>query len=326
VSAPEVITLRHSNGAEARILAGFGFNCFSWSVPVGARRIETLWQHPEFAGGKQRPSGSGIPLLFPFPGRIAGGRFEWEGRTYVLPENDNRGNAIHGFVHERPWRVLERTDTLAVGEFHATRDAPEVLGLWPADFRIRARIELSASTLRLDFTCDNPDSRPLPCGFGTHPYYRVPLGGSHADACVVRLPVRSRWELVDLLPTGQRLLLADGAGLRAGRPFGELRFDDAFTDLEFDGDWMAASIVDPESGVRLTARASNGFRECVVYTPPHREAICVEPLTCVPGAILLQPRGLDAGLRVLAPGESFTVAMELALDAFADTRTPRDGL
>jgi aldose 1-epimerase len=111
------------------------------------------------------------------------------------------------------------------------------------------------------------------------------------------------------------LPLPDGDALRAGRPFGELRFDDAFTDLEFSGEWMTALIADPESGTRLTARASAGFRECVVYTPPHREAICIEPLTCVPGAILLQAAGFDAGLRVLAPGESFSVAMELTLDA-----------
>lgn len=314
MSTPEVITLRDASGAEARIVAGFGFNCFSWSVPVGGRRIEALWQHPEFAGGQQRPSGSGIPLLFPFPGRIAGGRFEWAGRVYKLPENDHRGNAIHGFVHERPWRVIERSETRVVGEFQATRDAPEIVALWPADFRIRARVELAATTLRLDFTCDNPDSKPLPCGFGTHPYYRVPLGGTRGDDCVVRLPVRSRWELIELLPTGKRLEVADGAALRAGRPYGELRFDDAFTDLEFDGGWMAASITDPDSGTRLTTRASAGFRECVVYTPPHREAICIEPLTCVPGAILLQPQGIESGLRVLAPGESFSVAMELALE------------
>jgi aldose 1-epimerase len=315
LSTPQLITLRHPGGAEARILAGFGFNCFSWVAPVRGTPIEALWQHPEFAGGQQRPSGSGIPLLFPFPGRIAGGRFEWDGRAYSLPANDNRGNAIHGFVYDRPWRVLEQTDTVAVGEFHATRDAPAIGELWPADFRIRARIELAATTLRLDFTCDNPDSRPLPCGFGTHPYYRVPLGGAHGDACEVRLPVRSQWELLELLPTGKRLPVANGEALRSGRPYGELRFDDAFTDLEFAGEWMSASITDRESGVRLTAQASTGFRECVVYTPPHREAICVEPLTCVPGAILLQPRGIDAGLRLLAPGESFSVSMRLELDA-----------
>lgn len=319
MSTPEVITLRHASGAEARIVAGFGFNCFSWSVPVSGRRIEALWQHPEFAGGQQRPSGSGIPLLFPFPGRIASGRFEWAGRAYKLPENDNRGNAIHGFVHERPWRVIEQSETRVIGEFQASRDAPEIAELWPADFRIRARVELAAATLRLDFTCDNPDSKPLPCGFGTHPYYRVPLGGARGDDCVVRLPVRSRWELMELLPTGQRLEVADGAALRAGRPYGDLRFDDAFTDLEFDGGWMTASITDPDSGTRLTTRASTGFRECVVYTPPHREAICIEPLTCVPGAILLQPQGVDAGLRVLAPGESFSVAMELAIEAVPPT-------
>ncbi|MEZ6109737.1 MAG: hypothetical protein R3C99_01600 [Pirellulaceae bacterium] len=33
---------------------------------------------------EQRPSGSGIPLLFPFPGRWPGTSFTWQDKTYPL--------------------------------------------------------------------------------------------------------------------------------------------------------------------------------------------------------------------------------------------------
>ena len=52
------------------------------------------------------------------------------------------------------------------------------------------------------------------------------------------------------------------------------------------------------------------FRECVVYTPPHREAICIEPYTCLAGAFGLAERNLDTGLRVLPPGHSFEARVE----------------
>jgi len=51
----------------------------------------------------------------------------------------------------------------------------------------------------------------------------------------------------------------------------------------------------------------------VVYTPPHREAICIEPYTCVPGAFNLNERGIAAGLRMVAPGDSFRAVAEISV-------------
>jgi aldose 1-epimerase len=61
----------------------------------------------------------------------------------------------------------------------------------------------------------------------------------------------------------------------------------------------------------MTQRFDDPFRECVGYTPPHREAICIEPLTCVPSCFDLTARGIDAGLRIIPPGGSFTAPVEI---------------
>ena len=55
--------------------------------------VDINWSAPGFAEGPQRPSGSGIPVLFPFPGRIQGTVFHWEGKDYSLPAGDGQGNA-----------------------------------------------------------------------------------------------------------------------------------------------------------------------------------------------------------------------------------------
>jgi aldose 1-epimerase len=55
------------------------------------------------------------------------------------------------------------------------------------------------------------------------------------------------------------------------------------------------------------------FPACVVYNPPHREAICIEPYTAVPDAFALESRGIAAGLRVLKPGESFKGQIDIAV-------------
>jgi len=249
--------------------------------------------------------------MLPFPGRIPGTTFTWEGRQYELEAGDALGNAIHGFAMWRPWRLVEESSSHAVGEFHAFRDDPSLKARWPADFRISAEYRFAGNSLLAEYTIDNPGDVPLPFGFGTHPYFRVPLGGSSPENCVVRLPIAAKWELQDMLTTGSRLELADAADYQAGRRYGDLQLDDAFTDVQFADGWSSASIHDPESGVTVTQRFDRALRECVVYTPPHREAICIEPLSCVPNAFALTERGIDAGLKILGPGDSFTARVEI---------------
>ena len=58
-----------------------------------------LWAAADFAAGG-RPSSSGIPLMFPFAGRIRGTSFHFDGKQYALEAGDGLGNAIHGFVIE----------------------------------------------------------------------------------------------------------------------------------------------------------------------------------------------------------------------------------
>src|SRR5215471_15686646 len=67
-------------GTTARILAEAGFNLFQLRIPVGNQTVEVLDADPSFETTGASPSHSGIPLLFPFPNRIGGARYQWEGR------------------------------------------------------------------------------------------------------------------------------------------------------------------------------------------------------------------------------------------------------
>ncbi len=313
--ALESVTLHDpASGARAEILPGFGFNCYSFQPVVAGEPVETLWAADDFTTGKARASHSGIPLLFPFAGRLRGTSFSFQGQMYTVPAGDGRGNAIHGFVLDRPWRVIEQSTARIVGEFHASRDEAAILEHWPADFRITLSYELGAASLTSDVRIDNPDRRPLPFGFGTHPYFRVPLGaGGHADDCRVTVPAHDYWELVDMLPSGRRLLALGTRGLSAGMRFADTKLDDVFTDLSFDSGVARATIEDVHSKRTLALEFDQQFRECVVYNPPHRQAICMEPYTCVPDAFTLATAGVETGLRVLAPGESFSARIVILL-------------
>lgn len=310
----ENITLHDpASGATAEVLVSLGFNCHRFSILHRGRQVDLLWRSPTFLSGSDRPSRSGIPILFPFPGRIRGTTFEWQGKSYSIPAGDNFGNAIHGFVHTRPWRVLEKDRRKIVGQFQASVDDPNLREQWPGDFRITASYDLSGGMLRLNYLIENPGETPLPCGLGLHPYFHVPLLDGDPKNCLALLPGSERWVLDQMLPTGERQPLEQAQEYRAGAAFGSLQLDDVFTGLQFDGGWCRGHVYDPAAKLAVTISFNSTFRECVVFTPPHREAICIEPYTCVPNAAELAGRGIDAGLRVLAPGESFTAAVELTV-------------
>jgi aldose 1-epimerase len=309
-----LVTITDDGGTAARILVSQGFNCFDFTVATATGPISVLWSEDGFQQGDRRASGSGIPLLFPFPGRIAGTEFFWDGQTYSLTAGDGRGNAIHGFVHERPWRVIDQATTRVVGQFQASTDDPEVLKMWPSDFCVTASYEVAANALVAHYRLQNCGSAPLPCGFGTHPYFRVPLGGDDPGACRVQLPVTAAWELADMNATGQVDELDDSQRFLDGLAFEAMQFDNVFGKLVFEKGIGATAITDPQSGRTMTMTFDDQFRELVVYTPPHRQAICIEPYTCVPDCFRLALAGIDAGLRVLTPGESFATKVAIRLD------------
>jgi aldose 1-epimerase len=308
----EVISVTDGEtGAVARFLPGVGCNCFAFQVPTRSGPLDVLWSEPGFERGDRRASGSGIPLLFPFPGRIQGTTLRWDNRDYQLESGDGCGNAIHGFVHERPWRVIEAGGGRMIAAFQASVDDASLLERWPADFRITATYAVHGMRLSATYLVENTDERPLPCGFGTHPYFRLPLGGPSADSCRVTVPVSGLWELESMNPTGRRLPLDAVMALPAGQLFAGMEYDTVFTDLLFSNGRCEATIEDPPAARRMKLSFDRAFRECVVYTPPHRQAICIEPYTCVPDAFRLQRQGISAGLRILEPGESFRTRVDM---------------
>jgi len=303
----EVITLTDPSGSSARIVASYGFNCFSFVTMQGEQPREVIYAVPNFEKGKERPSSSGIPILFPFAGRIRGGAFSFEGREFrPRVYDDGKGNAIHGFVLNRPWEVIQQTRTRVVGRFQASRVDPTILEHWPADFRLIVSYEIFGNALVCEMSVENPGEGNLPFSLGAHPYFRVPLSAKgQANACRITVPAAGYWEVKDKLPTG-RILPVDAAhDLRTGQTFEQTALDDVLTQLEFNEQQRCVATIADPAGRTLRITFDNGFRECVVFNPVHRQAFCIEPYTCAPDPFAMLAAGADPGLRVLAPGESF---------------------
>ncbi len=324
-----VFVLEDKGGRErAEICPAKGFNSFRWAVGHGTHHspltthhspIELLYADPQFLEGSS-PTRTGIPILFPFPNRIRDGKYSWQGTDYQLPINDPaQKNAIHGLACRRPWRVVDQgadgSSAWVSGEFWGLRDAADCRALWPADYRLRVTYRLLPGRLRIEIFLENPDLVPLPFGLGFHHYFAV----GRAEACRIMVPALKFWELEECLPSGRRLRLDPARNLSSFRPFQELHLDDVLTDLPDQPNpaglcYRGSVLREPDiqhGSVQVDMHASPVFREAVVFTPPHHQAFCIEPYTCVTDAINLHAQGHDAGLLVLGPGQTWLATVEM---------------
>src|SRR5258707_12428701 len=108
-----------ASGALAKVLPEVGFNCFSYAPIIDGEPVELLWSAPDFEYVGTRPTASGIPILFPFAGRLRGTKLAFGGHDWPLVIDERLGFAIHGCVPKRAARVVAQSPSSVAGEFPA---------------------------------------------------------------------------------------------------------------------------------------------------------------------------------------------------------------
>jgi len=174
---------------------------------------------------------------------------------------------------------------------------------------------LDATKLSVDVSIRNPDlALTLPFGFGLHPYFTCPNApGAAVDEMVLMTTASKIWETVEGMPTGQILAVPAELDFMKARPIGGLVLDTLFTELNLPtiaGKYDVAKLRHATEPGELTLRVTNDFRELLLFTPPHRKAIAIEPYTCATDAANLEASGINAGWRNIAPGVTFETGVE----------------
>jgi aldose 1-epimerase len=214
-------------------------------------------------------------LLFPFPNRLDAGKFEWEGKAYEFPINDERtGNAIHGFVRESSFDVdrivLARNYASIVCSYHYSGQLP----YYPFNFQFDIEYSIfDHGIFRVAPTCRNLHFYAIPIGFGWHPYFRL---AEHADEVRLQLPPCERQEIDErMLPTGDRTPYTE---FRELKPLGTIELDTAFG---VDPGVDRYEVVLAAGGRRLIMRAERAqFPYFMVFTPGDRQTVALEPMSC----------------------------------------------
>jgi aldose 1-epimerase len=290
---------------QAILVPSSGFSCIAFRLRLPNRKAwHVLAEPPDAESLRTRAGRYGIPILFPWPNRIRGGRFTFGVTEYHVPTQAESGNASHGLVRELPWAV-EATGTDAEGAFcrASVELGTDPDDLWAFHCRLTMEYRLSGRSLQILAVAESLDDVPMPMGFGLHPWFTVPFtsGGSRA-AHELLVPADRLWELESNLPTGEIHPASSVFDAREWRPLDDTLLDDVYTHLSLTDGWFTAELRDPSSGRSIAVRSDGAFREHVVYAPLHLSAVCLEPYTCTTDAFNLAARGIDGGMLVLEPG------------------------
>ncbi|MGL5094695.1 MAG: hypothetical protein ACRDD1_03860, partial [Planctomycetia bacterium] len=112
-------------------------------------------------------------------------------------------------------------------------------------------------------------------------------------------------ELVECLPTGRVTPAAGKQDLTAGVRMGDVTPDDLYRGIRPTTDarpMVKHRLRDHRQRMELEIEHDADFGYVIVFTPPHRQAVCIEPYTCATNAVNLQSAAFDAGLLTIPPG------------------------
>lgn len=242
-------------------------------------------------------------LLFPFPNRLDGGQYEWLGKTYRFPINNAAtGNAIHGFVRDE---VFETEYVFTGKEAASVLCSYTYLGnkpFYPFAFVLKVKYIIdNANTFRLESSCQNLHHEPIPLGFGWHPYFRL---ADHAGEHRMQLPACEKITVDErMIPTGERSEFPD---FQRNKSVGDSFLDNCFLNKKTTGAYKMSL---EGNGRRIAVKANaRHFPFFQVFTPPHRESIALEPMTCNVNAF-----NNREGLVTLAPNETWKAKIEINL-------------
>jgi aldose 1-epimerase len=255
-----------------------------------------------YSSGAMCDGAHGAPLI-PWPNRLGDGRYSFDGTDYqVALTEPGKHNAIHGFLHWRPWQVVTRSEhRIVVGVTLFPLEG------YPFALDVEIAYRLDEEGLTVTTTATNIGERACPYGSGQHPY--LSPGSGFIDDCSLQLAARTRivTDPERQLPSGVEAVSGTAYDFRTERGIGDLRVDYAFTDLERDGDgrvWVSLTGTDGRTSQLWVDEAYpiiELFTADTLSPDRRRRGLGTEPMTCPPNAF-------QTGQRVirLQPGESTT--------------------
>ncbi len=242
-------------------------------------------------------------LMAPYCNRIGDAQFTFDGRPVSLTRNfAPEPHAIHGAVWRARFDVVGTSATSAgFRHNHAADDH------WPWAMVCDVDYRLANAALHITLGVTNTSDDAFPAGLGIHPYFPRPN--------TARIQTRARAVIATDrrgLPTTDDTDHGALGKLKAGQPLPR------GLDNQLSGWSGEAQIAWSDHGDTARLWSEPRLNWAQVFTPADADFFCFEPVSHRVNAHNTPSLGLPAtGLRVLCPGETYSVRFVLEVASLA---------
>ena len=270
--------------------------------------------------GKQilaRPGG--IPLLAPWANRLDQNAFWANGKKYLLNPDletlhyDNNHLPIHGLLDKAVWTVIALKADEHGAEVTAQLEFwrhPDWMAQFPFAHTLTMTHRLREGVLEIETRIENLSDDSMPVSVGYHPWFQ--LSDAPRDEWKLHLDARNHLELSKTkIPTGKsepvqfsNPLLLKGVHL-----------DEVLGGLIRDARGEASFSVEGNRE-KVTVTFGPKYQNAVVYAPPGRDIVCLEPMSGPTNAFNMAHDGTYANLQTIAPRGEWQEAFRIRAEGF----------
>lgn len=233
-------------------------------------------------------------ILFPFANRIADGCYVYENNIYQLGINQKEeNNALHGLVYNKTFELIDKKTTPEKAEVVLRYEELLHSKGFPFTYTIDLIYILTKESLELNVTIKNTDTKTFPFTIGWHPYFI-----SH-DLSKSAIHFKSHQKYV----FDERNITQGMNEITLDEPF---LIEDKFLDDCFALDSNEIIFKTPHYNFALKSSEMDCFLQ--LYTPPHPNAIAIEPTTGISNSF-----NNGVGLKTLKPNDTYLINWNLKI-------------
>ena len=247
----------------------------------------------------ESPPGMAGAVMVPWPNRIDGGRWMFDGSVQQLEITDPEFySALHGLLTSTDYLVDDQSAS------SVTLSAPirNAIG-YPFELATSVRYSLTETGVGVRHRITNHGTRSAPVAIGTHPYLRV--GDAEPISLAVRVPAGLIATLDDRhLPLGWESVAGTTFDLRNGVPLCEIPRHASFGGFDRSGAGLLEMALTDQKGNQTVLWADESFDWAQVWVTDSfagpeggLTAIALEPMTAPPNSL-----ASGEGLNWIEPG------------------------
>lgn len=215
-------------------------------------------------------------VLFPFPNRIADGKYSFEEEQFQLPINEsNFKNAIHGLVTDKHF-VVQEIDHCSISLQFTHRTSHG----FPFPFEFVIRYVFTETELNLKYEVTNSGQKIFPFGMGWHPYFEL---GNYENCNVEFSAMKTYVNDEKMIPVDSEAYNMDVLSLAEAKLDNAYQLQNGHIQMN-SPNYLLKMEVPKDSYLQL-------------YTPQNRASLAIEPMTCIADSF-----NNGVGLKQLSPG------------------------